>query len=226
MSVQSTNNSLNGFRTLKYSPLERFMSQQSNAVAQGKEAAELVKDDGSISKKLLKGNGLETSTSSGASTTSESESEGYGYGQDYSEAGNGSIFDTGVQEDTTPEYISNDDLGEPTDVASDERLKDVEETFESFNLIDAIANLNAYDFTYKPEAQEMTDPTESIDNDEHVGVMAQELKENPVTESVVKDIGGYLAIDTKELTTLNTAVISAICKKLQEIESRIAKQGE
>lgn len=225
MSVQSTNNSLNGFRTLKYSPLEKYMNQQAN-ITQGKEAAELVKDDGSISKKLLKGNGVETSSSSDTSSISESESEGYGYGQDYSEAGNGSIADTGVQEDTTAEYISNEDLGQPTDTFSDERLKDIEDTFESFNLIDAIANLNAYDFTYKEEAQEMCDPTDSIDSDEHIGVMAQELKENPITESVVKDIGGYLAIDTKELTTLNTAVISAICKKLQEIESKIDKQGE
>ena len=116
--------------------------------------------------------------------------------------------------------ISNEDLGEPTDVSSDSRLKD---TAPAFDLVEAMARLNAYDFTYTPEAQAMNDPTCSIDDDEHIGILAQELKANPITESTVKQIGDYLAVDTKELTMVNTAVLTSICKKLQELEQKIGE---
>ncbi len=223
MSVQSANNSLNGFRTIKHSPLEEYLNKQANTTIAPSDTEALVKNSGDITKKLAKGNKIKTTSGSGSSTddsTSTDDGNNYGYGQDYSEAGNNSIFDTGVQEDETPEYISNEDLGEPTDVSSDSRLKD---TAPAFDLVEAMARLNAYDFTYTPEAQAMNDPTCSIDDDEHIGILAQELKANPITESTVKQIGDYLAVDTKELTMVNTAVLTSICKKLQELEQKIGE---
>lgn len=222
MSVQSANNSLNGFRTIKHSPLEQYLNKQANTTVAPSNTEALMKNSGEITKKLAKGNKIKASSGSGSTSTdsTEDDSNNYGYEQDYSEAGNESIFDTGVQEDETPEYISNEDLGEPTDVSSDSRLKNTE---PAFDLVEAMARLNAYDFTYTPEAQAMNDPTCSIDDDEHIGMLAQELKANPITESTVKQIGDYLAVDTKELTMVNTAVLTSICKKLQELEQKIGE---
>jgi hypothetical protein len=51
-------------------------------------------------------------------------------------------------------------------------------------------------------------------------VKAQELAENPLTQTVVKKdpLSDYLEVDTKELTMANTAIISEICKRILIIE--------
>ena len=52
--------------------------------------------------------------------------------------------------------------------------------------------------------------------------MAQELAENPVTEGTVHpNEDGYLTVDTRQLTLTNTAMISQLARKIQELEERI-----
>lgn len=102
---------------------------------------------------------------------------------------------------------------------SDERLKNI--FGENEDAIKSFAKINAIQFTYNDKAKEITGGEEiGIDDDVHFGVKAQDLAENPLTESaVVKDpISDYLSIDTKELTTANTAIISEICKRILIIE--------
>ena len=111
------------------------------------------------------------------------------------------------------------DAGDAVDAASDERLKRI--FGDNEDAIKCFANINAIKFTYNDKAQEIPGGEEKgIDNDPHYGVKAQELAENPLTESAVsKDpISEYLQVDTKELTMANTAIISEICKRILIIE--------
>ena len=104
-------------------------------------------------------------------------------------------------------------------VNSDERLKNI--FGENEDAVKAFAKINAIEFTYNDKAKEI-DPSgdKGVDDDVHYGVKAQELAENPFTESAVKKdpLSDYLQIDVKELSAANTAIISEICKRLLVIE--------
>ena len=124
------------------------------------------------------------------------------------------------------------DLAEIADNVKDEQVSDEQVSDEQlknksvFNddIIDLFSKINAYDFAYTDKAKDLYLGNKGVDNDEHVGVMAQELQQNPITDSTVaKDENGYLSIDTKELTMADTAVLSDVCKRLLQIEERLNK---
>lgn len=115
------------------------------------------------------------------------------------------------------------DMGDMADAADsaecDERLKNIfgdnEDIIKIFSKIDAIQ------FTYNDKAKDIPgSENKGVDDDLHLGVKAQDLAENPLTASAVsKDPNsGYLQVDTKELTTANSAVISELCKRIEIIE--------
>ena len=111
------------------------------------------------------------------------------------------------------------DAGDAADAASDERLKRI--FGDNEDAIKCFANINAIKFTYNDKANDIPGGEDKgIDNDPHYGVKAQELAENPLTQTAVsKDpISEYLQVDTKELTMANTAIISEICKRILIIE--------
>lgn len=111
------------------------------------------------------------------------------------------------------------DAGDAADAASDERLKRI--FGDNEDAIKCFADINAIKFTYNDTAHDIPGGEDKgVDNDPHYGVKAQELAENPLTESAVsKDpISEYLQVDTKELTMANTAIISEICKRILIIE--------
>lgn len=111
------------------------------------------------------------------------------------------------------------DMADAGDAASDERLKRI--FGDNEDAIKCFANINAIKFTYNDKAHDIPGSEDKgVDNDPHYGVKAQELAENPLTESTVsKDpISEYLQVDTKELTMANTAIISEICKRILIIE--------
>lgn len=103
-------------------------------------------------------------------------------------------------------------------ITSDERLKNIfgdnEDIIKIFSKIDAIQ------FTYKDKAHDIPDAeNRGVDDDLHFGIKAQDLEKNPLTASaVVEDEQGNKLVDTKELTTINSAVLSEICKRLEIIE--------
>ena len=111
------------------------------------------------------------------------------------------------------------DAADGAEAASDERLKNI--FGDNEDAIKCFAKINAIKFTYNDKAHDIPGGEEKgIDNDAHYGVKAQELAENPLTESAVKKdpLSEYLTIDIKELTTANTAIISEICKRILIIE--------
>jgi len=77
-------------------------------------------------------------------------------------------------------------------------------------MIENFAKIRTLDFNYKGDDQE------------HIGVSAQNLETNPITEGAVVTMDdGTKAVDTRHLTTANTAVLSEVCKKLVEIQKQL-----
>jgi hypothetical protein len=100
---------------------------------------------------------------------------------------------------------------------SDERCK---ELFGSTDLLDAIADIDAYRFRYK-EGADKIDPNATPDK-EHIGVMAQELAANPATKDVVEqDPSGYLTVNIKDLTMETFAAVTELAKRVKELEARL-----
>jgi hypothetical protein len=111
------------------------------------------------------------------------------------------------------------DMADAADAASDERLKRIFGDDE--DAIKAFAEINAIQFTYNDKAHDIPGgENKGIDDDPHYGVKAQELAENPLTQTAVKKdpLSEYLEVDTKELTMANTAIISEMCKRILIIE--------
>lgn len=99
---------------------------------------------------------------------------------------------------------------------SDERCK---ELFGSTDLLDAIADIDAYRFRYK-EGADKIDPNATPDK-ERIGVMAQELAANPATKDVVEqDPSGYLTVNIKDLTMETFAAVTELAKRVKELEAK------
>lgn len=107
-------------------------------------------------------------------------------------------------------------------VVSDERLKDI---FGEETPIDCFAKIHSYEFKYTPQAQEMMQGKDHVDDKEHLGVMAQELLVNPATSACVfKDTDGFLKVDTAQLTMANTATIAELSRKVQQLEQMLGER--
>lgn len=81
-----------------------------------------------------------------------------------------------------------------------------------------IKYIKNYHYNYKPEATEI-DPT--IDpNEEHIGVMAQDVeKVNPAT--VMKDDSGFLKVDTGRLALMNSGAIAELARRVEKLKEKI-----
>ena len=72
------------------------------------------------------------------------------------------------------------------------------------------------------KAQKMYGKEKGVDNNPHFGPIAQDLAKNPVTSGTVhKDENGFLNVDTRQLSLTNTAMISQLARKVQELEERL-----
>lgn len=107
-------------------------------------------------------------------------------------------------------------LGSTLTALSDERCK---ERVQDMNGISKyIDNIDAYLYKYKDGFGENSDET-------NVGVMAQDLEKNPITQNaVVEDENGLKRIDTTKLTTIQMALISDLAKRVQYLEDLIIWQ--
>ena len=103
---------------------------------------------------------------------------------------------------------------------SDERTKDAERINpDKADITKEMDKIDSFIFKYKKPVVEEMKGEKGVDDKAHVGVMAQELAENPVTASTVEeDENGYLNVDTGKLCMALTAVTSDMAKKLGEIE--------
>ena len=108
---------------------------------------------------------------------------------------------------------------------SDERLKNrerLERIFQDDGAIDAFSKIDAFVYNYTDKAQKMNGKKKGVDNNPHFGPIAQDLAKNPVTSGTVhKDENGFLNVDTRQLSLTNTAMISQLARKVQELEERL-----
>lgn len=110
--------------------------------------------------------------------------------------------------------------------ASDENLKNkerLERLFGGDGAIDAFSKIDAYIYNYNDKAKSLyPEGDRGVDDSQHFGPMAQDLAKNPVTSGTVhQDENGYLMVDTRQLTLTNTAMISQLARKVQELEERL-----
>ena len=93
--------------------------------------------------------------------------------------------------------------------------------YGSTDLLDAIADIDAYRFHYK-EGADKIDPNATPDK-EHCGVMAQDLAANDVTKSAVEQdpLSGFLEVNTKELTMTTFAIVTEMAKRIKALEEKV-----
>lgn len=117
-----------------------------------------------------------------------------------------------------------EEVAEGDNIISDCRLK---ELFGTDDIVELFSHINSYEFKYTPKALRLYNGTKGVDEGTNIGVMAQELEENPVTENtVIDDENGYKNIETNKLTAADTAVLADVCKRLIAIEEKLGLSKE
>lgn len=108
--------------------------------------------------------------------------------------------------------------------ASDERLKEIFADCGCDDVVKVFSKIRTLDYKYNDEAKEVyPDGEKGVDDAEHIGISAQDLKKNPVTAATVKtdEETGFLNVDTRQLCLSNTAVLAEVCRRLETLESLI-----
>ena len=117
-----------------------------------------------------------------------------------------------------------EEVAEGDNIISDCRLK---ELFGTDDIVKLFSHINSYEFKYTPKALRLYNGTKGVDEGTNIGVMAQELEENPVTENtVIDDENGYKNIETNKLAAADTAVLADVCKRLIAIEEKLGINKE
>ena len=124
--------------------------------------------------------------------------------------------------ETTKE--ATEEVAEDGNIISDCRLK---ELFGTDDIVKLFSHINSYEFKYTPKALRLYNGTKGVDEGTNIGVMAQELEENPVTENtVIDDENGYKNIETNKLAATEAAVLADVCKRLIAIEEKLGINKE
>ena len=117
-----------------------------------------------------------------------------------------------------------EEVAEDGNIISDCRLK---ELFGTDDIVKLFSHINSYEFKYTPKALRLYNGTKGVDEGTNIGVMAQELEENPVTENtVIDDENGYKNIETNKLAATEAAVLADVCKRLIAIEEKLGISKE
>lgn len=105
-----------------------------------------------------------------------------------------------------------------TNMFSDERTKEAVETPKDISK--CLEDIDTFLFKYKKSVQEET--PELADDKTHLGVMAQEMEQNPVLENAVEETEeGTKVVDVKTLTMDNTALLADLAKRFNALEERL-----
>ena len=124
----------------------------------------------------------------------------------------------------TAEDAKEAEKAEDATIISDCRLK---ELFGTDDIVKLFSHINSYEFKYTPKALRLYNGTKGVDEGTNIGVMAQELEENPVTaNTVIDDENGYKNIETNKLAAADTAVLADVCKRLIAIEEKLGLSKE
>ena len=117
-----------------------------------------------------------------------------------------------------------EEVAEDGKIISDCRLK---ELFGTDDIVELFSHINSYEFKYTPKALRLYNGTKGVDEGTNIGVMAQELEENPVTANmIVEDENGYKNIETNKLAATEAAVLADVCKRLIAIEEKLGINKE
>lgn len=126
--------------------------------------------------------------------------------------------------EATEEVAEETGKAEDGNIISDCRLK---ELFGTDDIVELFSHINSYEFKYTPKALRLYNGTKGVDEGTNIGVMAQELEENPVTENtVIDDENGYKNIETNKLAATEAAVLADVCKRLIAIEEKLGLSKE
>lgn len=105
---------------------------------------------------------------------------------------------------------------------SDVLLKTVYGDSLDDKIIDNFAKISAISFEYNDEAKSKYGEEKAVDNNQHIGVIAQELEANPITEGAVKtNENGDLEVDTRHLTFADTAAIGELSRRVLALEEAV-----
>lgn len=86
------------------------------------------------------------------------------------------------------------------------------------NISDALKNIDTFLYKYKKGAQDAY----GVDDKKHVGIIAQQLEENPVTKSAVETMDdGHKEVNINELTMQNTAMLADVVRRIEKLENKI-----
>ena len=117
-----------------------------------------------------------------------------------------------------------EEVAEGDNIISDCRLK---ELFGTDDIVELFSHINSYEFKYTPKALRLYNGAKGVDEGTNIGVMAQELEENPVTANmIVEDENGYKNIETNKLAATEAAVLADVCKRLIAIEEKLGINKE
>lgn len=109
---------------------------------------------------------------------------------------------------------------------SDENLKDLSDVLgmDSDIALRWMSEIKPISFTYTPEAQRLyTGENKGVDDKQHFGVKAQDLEKNPMTAATVStDEKGFKEVDTRHLAFADTAMISILSEKVQQLEAKVS----
>ena len=129
-----------------------------------------------------------------------------------------------VEKATEATKETTEEVAEDGKIISDCRLK---ELFGTDDIVELFSHINSYEFKYTPKALRLYNGTKGVDEGTNIGVMAQELEENPVTANmIVEDENGYKNIETNKLAATEAAVLADVCKRLIAIEEKLGLSKE
>ena len=112
--------------------------------------------------------------------------------------------------------------GVASSAVSDVLLKTVYGDSLDDKIIDNFAKISAISFEYNDEAKSKYGQEKAVDDNQHIGVIAQELEANPITEGAVKtNENGDLEVDTRHLTFADTAAIGELSRRVLALEDAV-----
>lgn len=114
------------------------------------------------------------------------------------------------------------EAAEVASAVSDVLLKTVYGDNLDDKIIDNFAKISAISFEYNDEAKSKYGQEKAVDDNQHIGVIAQELEANPITEGAVKtNENGDLEVDTRHLTFADTAAIGELSRRVLALEEAV-----
>ena len=114
------------------------------------------------------------------------------------------------------------EAAENAGAVSDVLLKTVYGDSLDDKIIDNFAKISAISFEYNDEAKSKYGQEKAVDDNQHIGVIAQELEANPITEGAVKtNKNGDLEVDTRHLTFTDTAAIGELSRRVLALEEAV-----